>query len=204
MGSAIPFTLSDVIRRSGLGRRGTDTIRLVSQEPESLDPPADGGPDAELLAANLHAELVRRSAVVATAESLTGGHLGDLLSAAPGSSETYLGGVVSYATDVKRRLLGVTEETVAEHGVVSPECAGQMAAGVRDLLGADYAVSTTGVAGPTSQEGKPVGLVFLGVAGPEGVRTKRLQLDGDRAEIREQTCREAISAVIAAVVGDGG
>jgi nicotinamide mononucleotide (NMN) deamidase PncC len=79
-----------------------------------------------------------------------------------------------------------------------------MATGVRDLLGADYAVSTTGVAGPTEQEGKPVGLVFIGVAGPDGVTTTRLQLDGDRAEIRERTCLEAVTAVLARVVGTSG
>ena len=160
--------------------------------------------DAQPLAATLHAELLRRSAMVATAESLTGGALGDLLSAAPGASDTYLGGVVSYATAVKVSVLGVSQETVDEHGVVSAECAARMAAGVRSLLGADYAVSTTGVAGPTEQEGKPVGLVYVGVAGPDGVTTKELHLDGDRQQVRERACLEAISAVLSVVVGAVG
>jgi PncC family amidohydrolase len=155
------------------------------------------------MAAGLHAELLSRQLVAATAESLTGGGLGDLLSAAPGSSDTYLGGVVSYATPVKQKLLGVTDRTVQEHGVVSAECAGEMAAGVRALLGADYGVSTTGVAGPTRQEDKPVGLVYGGVAGPNGVRTRELHLSGDRAQIRAQACLEAVSALMEAVV-DGG
>jgi len=157
-------------------------------------------PDPQVMAATLHAELLRRSAMIATAESLTGGALGDLLSAAPGASDTYLGGVVSYATAVKQKLLGVSDETVREHGVVSAECAAEMAAGVRALVGADVAVSTTGVAGPTEQEGKPVGTVFIGVASDGGVRTTCLDLRGDRASIREQTCREAISAVLAVLV----
>jgi nicotinamide-nucleotide amidase len=157
-------------------------------------------PDPQVMAATLHAELLRRSAMIATAESLTGGALGDLLSAAPGASDTYLGGVVSYATAVKQKLLGVSDETVREHGVVSAECAAEMAAGVRALLGAEVAVSTTGVAGPTEQEGKPVGTVFVGVASDGGVRTTCLDLRGDRASIREQTCREAISAVLAELV----
>ncbi len=156
------------------------------------------------MAASLQAELLRHRRTLATAESLTGGRLGDILSAAPGASDTYLGGVISYATSVKQKLLGVKDETVDRHGVVSAECAAEMAEGVRSLLGADYAVSTTGVAGPTSQEGKPVGLVYLGVAGPDGVTTKELHLDGERALIREKTCLEAVSAVLAVVVGGDG
>jgi len=156
--------------------------------------------DPQTMAATLHAELVRRSQMVATAESLTGGSLGDLLSAGPGASDTDLGGGVSYATAVKQRLLGVSEETVRTHGVVSAECAAEMAAGVRRLLDADVGVSTTGVAGPTEQEGKPVGTVFIGVATGQGVTTTSLDLTGDRASIREQTCREAISAVLDVLV----
>ena len=164
----------------------------------------DNAPDSLVMAAQLHAELARRSAMVATAESLTGGALGALLSAGPGASATYLGGVVSYATAVKQLLLGVSDATVDRHGVVSAECAAEMAVGVRALVGADYAVSTTGVAGPTRQEGKPVGLVYVGVAGPAGVETRELHLPGDRKEIRERAVREAVSAVLAELVGVAG
>ncbi len=161
-------------------------------------------PDPQVMASGLAAELLKRSAMISTAESVTGGALGDLLSAAPGASDTYLGGVVSYATDLKVRVLGVSQATVDEHGVVSAECAAQMAAGARSLTGSDYAVSTTGVAGPSEQEGKPVGLVYLGVAGPEGVSTTELLVAGDRAEIRDTTCLEAVSAVMARIVGVPG
>ena len=160
---------------------------------------ADEG-DQQLLGASVHAELLRRRATLATAESLTGGALGDLLSASPGASETYLGGVVSYATEVKTRLLGVRQSTVDEHGVVSAECAREMAERVRDLLGTDWGVSTTGVAGPTEQEGKPVGTVFVAVAGPDGTRHGELGLDGDRAEIRQRSCVSAAKLMLEALV----
>ncbi len=153
------------------------------------------------LGGQLHAELVRRGKTVATAESLTGGALADLVSATPGASATFLGGVVSYATRVKQQLLGVSVETVHRHGVVSAQCAAEMASGVRDVLGADFGVSTTGVAGPDEQEGKPVGLVYVGVAGPAGVRTEELQLEGARADIRAEATRRAVVALLETVVG---
>lgn len=160
-------------------------------------------PDDQVLGATLHAELLRSGLTLATAESLTGGALADLVSASPGASESYLGGVVSYATSVKTGLLGVSQQTVDAHGVVSAECAQEMAAGVCDLLGADWALSTTGVAGPTSQESKPVGTVFVGLAGPEGVTAHELSLSGDRAAIRAQTCRAAVHELLAALKGVG-
>jgi nicotinamide-nucleotide amidase len=161
----------------------------------------DGLPDDQVLGATLHAELLVRGQLLATAESLTGGALADLVSASPGASESYLGGVVSYATDVKTGLLGVSQQTVEDHGVVSAECAREMAARVRELLGADWALSTTGVAGPTSQEDKPVGMVFVGVAGPDGVTARELSLAGDRAEIRARTCRAAVHELLAELQG---
>ena len=156
----------------------------------------------QLIGASLHAELLRRGLTLATAESLTGGALADLVSASPGASETYSGGVVSYATGVKVGLLGVSPQTVREHGVVSEACAFEMADGVRRLIGTDLGVSTTGVAGPTEQEGKPVGTVFVAVAGPDGTRGRQLRLDGDRAEIRDQACVAAATLVLETVVGE--
>ncbi|HLN77922.1 MAG TPA: CinA family protein [Nocardioidaceae bacterium] len=174
------------------------TERTVAEDGRTDSAPAS---DQMSIASTLQAELFRRSLMLATAESLTGGRLGDVLSAAPGASDTYLGGVISYATGVKQKVLHVSEETVERHGVVSAECAEEMAAGVRELTDADFAVSTTGVAGPTTQEGKPIGLVFVGVAGPEGVRSERFEFDGDRAEIREKVVKAAIDLVLEAVTG---
>jgi PncC family amidohydrolase len=132
---------------------------------------------------------------VAVAESLTGGRLAVLLTEAPGSSATFLGGVVSYATEVKIDVLGVEPALVEQHGVVSAECARAMARGVRALMGASYGVSTTGVAGPDEQEGKPPGTVYVGVAGPQGDAALALELVGGRSEIQERTCAEALSAL---------
>ncbi|WP_310962934.1 CinA family protein [Nocardioides terrisoli] len=145
----------------------------------------------EQIAAALHTALRGRGETVACAESLTGGELAALLTAAPGASQTFVGGVVSYATAVKRDLLGVRTERV-----ITGECAEQMAAGVRALLGTDWALATTGVAGPERQEGEPVGTVYVGIAGPDGARSVRLDLDGDRTSIRARTCRSAIEELI--------
>lgn len=174
-----------------------------SPSQDTMSPTTPPVSDQMTLAGALQAELFRRSLMLASAESLTGGRLGDVLSAAPGASDTYLGGVVSYATEVKQKVLGVSAETVEKHGVVSAECAEEMATGVRDLVDADYAVSTTGVAGPTTQEDKPVGLVYIGVAGPDGVRTERFQFDGGRAEIREKVVKAAIDLVLETVTASG-
>lgn len=147
--------------------------------------------DTRELAARLHQELLARGETVACAESITGGGLSDLLSGTPGASATYVGGVVSYATRVKRDLLGVTAAQV-----VSADCASQLAGGVRTLLRSDWAVATTGVAGPERQDDKPVGTVYIGVAGPRGVQVHRLSLHGDRAEIRAEACRQAVQALL--------
>jgi nicotinamide-nucleotide amidase len=140
----------------------------------------------------LHLTLLARGETVGCAESLTGGELAALLSGTPGASSTFVGGVVTYATRIKREVLGVTAERV-----VSADCATQMAAGVRTLLGVDWALATTGVAGPDRQEGQAVGTVYVGLAGPWGVRSARLALEGDRATIRSETCTAALRQLLA-------
>jgi nicotinamide-nucleotide amidase len=139
--------------------------------------------------------LTARDATVATAESLTGGRLAASLTSVPGASACVTGGVVAYATRVKVDVLGVPADLVAEHGVVSGECAAAMATGVRDLLGTTYAMATTGVAGPDQQEGHPAGHVWVAVAGPDGVETRLLTLAGDRSAVQEATCRHALSVL---------
>jgi len=145
--------------------------------------------------------LAGKELTVATAESLTGGRLAAALTEVPGCSQVYGGGVVSYATSVKIAVLGVPEEIVEEHGVVSAECAIAMAEGVRALLGVDIGLSTTGVAGPDRQEGKPVGTVFVGVAGAGGATAIPLSLAGERPSIQEQVVRAAIAAGVSAAYG---
>ena len=153
-------------------------------------------------AADVHALLRERGATLATAESLTGGRLAALLTAVPGSSETYVGGVVSYATSVKTDVLGVPTEVVERYGVVSAECARAMATGARRVLGATYAVSTTGVAGPGPQDGIPAGTVYVAVAGPESVAAVALELVGGRQAVQDRTCEEALSVVSAILTGE--
>jgi nicotinamide-nucleotide amidase len=144
-----------------------------------------------------------RAATLATAESLTGGRLAALLTEIPGSSEFSLGGVVSYATDVKVEVLDVPRALVEQHGVVSAECARAMAHGVRRLTGATYGVSTTGVAGPERQEDKPVGTVYIALAGPDGHdAVVALELVGDRGSIQDRTCEEALRLVVAHIPGE--
>lgn len=140
-------------------------------------------------------ELAEAGATVATAESLTGGQVAVAVTDVAGASRVYVGGVVAYATSVKRDLLGIPGELLEEHGAVSAACAKEMARGVRRELGATYGVSTTGVAGPDSQEGHPVGTVFVAVAGPDGVRVRELALSGDRARIQTQTVEFVIATM---------
>jgi len=145
----------------------------------------------EVSAAQLHVALQGRNERVGCAESLTGGELAAWLSSTPGASTTFTGAVVSYAGEVKRDVLGVTAERV-----VSSDCAEQMAIGVRQLLGVDWALSTTGVAGPDEQEGQPVGTVYVGMASTQRVRSVRLALEGDRAEIRRAVCAAALQLLL--------
>jgi len=140
-----------------------------------------------------------RGATVATAESLTGGQLAVRLTNQPGSSATYVGGAVTYATELKRSLLEVPAEVIESVGVVSAECAEAMASGIRRLTGATYGLSTTGVAGPEPQEGKPVGTVYVGVAGPDFVRAVGVRLDGTRAQIQSQTCDRVLHELMDAL-----
>lgn len=150
-------------------------------------------------AARLLALLQERGASLATAESLTGGQLAARLTSVPGASRVFRGGVVSYATEVKRDVLGVPAEVVDRHGVISPECAVAMAEGARALVVATYALSTTGVAGPDPQEGWAPGTVFIGVAGPARAWAIPLSLTGDRAAIQAATCGAAVDALTAAL-----
>lgn len=113
-------------------------------------------------------ELRQRKLTLATAESCTGGGLGNRITNIPGSSDVYLGGVVSYSNELKMKLLGVKQETLEKHGAVTKETAKQMAQGVRELTGADIGIGITGIAGPGGGTlGKPVGLVFMHLSAAE-------------------------------------
>src|SRR5680860_252735 len=154
----------------------------------SSDAPDSAPENAAATAGAVHLALLGRGETVGCAESLTGGELAALLSGTPGASATFVGGVVSYATQVKRDLLAVSADRV-----VSADCAAQMALGVRTLLRVEWALSTTGVAGPDEQEGQAVGTVYVAMAGPHGVRSTRLSFEGDRAAIRSAACSSALA-----------
>jgi nicotinamide-nucleotide amidase len=149
------------------------------------------------------AALTARGQLLATAESLTGGLLGAAITAVPGASAAYVGGVVAYATPMKHRLAGVDAELLATQGPVSERTAMALAAGVRDATGADWAVATTGVAGPTSQDGHEPGEVWVGIVGP-GVAAMAVRHDfaGDRAEVRAATVQAALALLAGALAAD--
>jgi nicotinamide-nucleotide amidase len=139
------------------------------------------GEDDDTLEGVVGAMLAARGLTLAVAESCTGGAVAARLTSAPGASRYFLGGVVAYGNAVKADRLGVEEAALREHGAVSEPVARQMAAGVRAALGADLAVATTGIAGPTGgTPEKPVGLVWLGYADADGTHAVRLQLTADR------------------------
>lgn len=147
------------------------------------------------------AELRRRGETLATAESLTGGLIGGLLTDVPGASASYLGGVITYATRLKATLADVDEAVLTELGPVAAPTAAQMAAGVARRCHADWGLAVTGVAGPDPQDGHPVGQVFVAVARVDGEpQVRELHLAGDRTAIRNQTAAAAI-ALLAEALG---
>ena len=134
---------------------------------------------------------------LATAESCTGGMIGAALTAVPGASRVYKGGVVSYWSEVKEKLLGVSGEDLENLGPVSMQVAGSMAQGARKLLKTDVAVSVTGLAGPDGDEfGRPVGTVFVGF--DNGARTvvRQYRLGGDRDSVRRQAAEAALKLIL--------
>ena len=135
--------------------------------------------------APLHRDLRELGATVAVAESLTGGMICSALTATPGASLTVRGAVVVYATDLKSTLAGVPADLVAERGAVDPDVALELARGVRRRLDATFGLGVTGVAGPDPQDGRPVGTVFLAIAGPGGETVAERTFHGDRGAVRE-------------------
>ncbi|KAI1774353.1 putative competence/damage-inducible protein CinA [Hypoxylon cercidicola] len=147
---------------------------------------------------------------VSVAESLTGGGVMETLTSVPGASAAFRGGVVSYATPLKHLLLNVSADLIAREGVIHADVAAQMAEGARratafDGSPATWGIGTTGVAGPDSQDGKPVGTVFIGIASPEGSRAwGPFRFPGPRERVREATIIEALSKLRDALIARSG
>lgn len=152
-------------------------------------------------ASDVFDELRSRGWTLGIAESLTGGAVAAEFVSVSGASAVLLGGVVAYATPVKHTLLGVDAGLLEEHGPVHPLVAKQMADGVRSAVAvdgrrADAGISTTGIAGPDSPDGQPVGTVHIGVVTPVGERTEAFHFSGDRAEIRAQSVQAAFATML--------
>ena len=137
---------------------------------------------------------------LAAAESCSGGNIAARITAIAGSSDYFLGSIVAYSNEAKASLLGVSEETLATRGAVSAECAREMAMGARRAFAADLAVATTGIAGPGgATERKPVGLVYIALAGPDGVQTEEFHFPGGRAVVTDAATEAALLMLLRAV-----
>lgn len=146
--------------------------------------------------------LLELDLTLVTAESCTGGLIGHLITNQAGSSEFYLGGVVSYSNELKMKLLGVNEKTLVDHGAVSQETAVEMARGARERLGAHIGVSVTGIAGPGGgTPSKPVGLTYVGVSTAWGDAVREFRWNGDRAANKLDSARAALALVVEIVSG---
>jgi nicotinamide-nucleotide amidase len=151
-----------------------------------------------------------RGETLAVAESLTGGLVAAEITATPGASQVFRGSVTAYATELKHQLLGVDATLLDQHGAVDAQVAAQMADGVRKALGADWGISTTGVAGPEPQDGRPVGMVYVAVAGPstadsgafDGGKVAALRLNGGRTEIRKESVRSVLALLLEELAGE--
>jgi PncC family amidohydrolase len=144
-----------------------------------------------------------RGQTLSTAESCTGGLIGDMVTDIPGSSDYFLGGVIAYSNQAKQGVLGVRPGTLAVLGAVSEETALQMARGARRLFGADYALSVTGIAGPSGgTRQKPVGLVYIALVGPNVERCERQVWEGDRLANKRASARRALQMLIEHLRGE--
>lgn len=151
-------------------------------------------------------ELLRQfHLTLATAESCTGGLLGHWITNVPGSSDYYLGGVISYSNEIKTYLLGVQEETLEKYGAVSRETVLEMAQGARLTLDAHLALAISGIAGPTGgTPEKPVGTVWIALSDSRTDLAWQYQFSGDRQEIKEKSARAALEHAIAYLRGEEG
>ena len=195
----LPDPLKGVALRMSVYGEASDAETVFSQQSQKLK---------EILGTAIYAEkettlqevigemLINRGKTVSTAESCTGGRIASLITSVPGSSAYYPGSLVSYAVKIKENLLGVPSETIDRYGVVSSECAAAMAERVRKLTGSDYAISTTGVAGPDGgSEDSPVGTVWIGVCSDRKTETARFNYRNDRLRNIERFAASALDTL---------
>jgi len=138
---------------------------------------------------------------IGTVESATGGLIANLLTDVPGSSDVYIGSVISYRNDIKNRIVGVKQATLKHYGAVSAQVAEEMAAGGRELLGVDICVADTGIAGPSGAiPGKPVGLFYLGLSTKDRVSSRKCIFSGSREENKLNAAITALDWVCVSIV----
>ena len=145
------------------------------------------------LATTVVNQLKKSGKTLAVAESLTGGGLGAAITEVAGSSEVFLGGITTYSDLSKTKLLEVSKKLITKHTAVSEEVAKEMAANARSLFKSDYAISTTGVAGPGKAYGKTSGTVWMAIASKKEVIAIELSISGDRATVRNATIESALA-----------
>lgn len=158
----------------------------------------------ERLAERVAERLRERRWTLSVAESCTGGSLGARITTVPGVSDVFLGGIIAYHNRIKHALLDVPQEVIEKHGAVSAPVAEAMAGGCRERFDASIGVAITGIAGPGGgTPDKPVGLVFLAVASPQGVRVERMVFSGDRSTVQASAVDMALQLVLEAADEDG-
>jgi nicotinamide-nucleotide amidase len=145
------------------------------------------------LATTVVKQLIKSGKTLSVAESLTGGGLGAAITEVAGSSEVFLGGITTYSDASKSKLLEVSKRVINKHSAVSEEVAKEMAENVRQLFKSDYAISTTGVAGPGKAYGKSAGTVWLAIASKKECVAIELSIAGDRATVRNATIESALA-----------
>lgn len=200
-------TIAPYAKDSGVMLRLTTKAKTEEEARERFDPVEEQikeiagdiiyGYGKEELQDCVYALLKEKNLKIATAESCTGGMLGEFLTSVAGISEFYDMGVITYSNDMKIKLLGVSADTLAQHGAVSEQTAREMAEGVLKVSGADIGVSTTGIAGPGGgTDEKPVGLVYVGIADKYGnTEVLRLTLTGNRERVRRVAVKNALNGV---------
>jgi len=162
----------------------------------------ENGPASPSLEVVVGQTLLERHLTLAVAESCTGGLIGHRLTNVPGSSTYFLGGIISYAYDAKERLLGVSHDTLYNYGAVSEQTAREMARGARRALGADVAVSVTGIAGPGgAMPGKPVGLTWIALSARDADEARQYIWSGDREANKAQSAEAALALLAAYLHG---
>lgn len=196
-------------RGLGIGycaRPGEVDVRLVARGPDAAAVVAEAeavvrrevgrhfyGRGEESLEGTVVRLLTEQRRSLAVAESCTGGRLASRITDVPGASAVFLGGFITYANALKQELVGVRPETLATHGAVSETCAREMAEGARRRTGADFALSITGIAGPSGgTPDKPVGTVYIGVAGPDGTEVRRFLNVFDRETFKHMASQQAL------------